>query len=250
MVVAVVIAVLLLQLLLKGVEQLRIAVNPPAAIDVPMKLAPTTTSKPKTTTNSSNTGTETQTGSGGGGGGGGGSLWSNPFGPLPGDSSGGGGDEVLNAIRGLTLEEDPQTLGSTRAGGGGGTSLWDGEYDEEAERRAFQAAVQAWRTSGKTETTASNADDNKLPEPSGPGGALLQGNIDEEAEHRAFQEAVNAWRSNSTKPGFAMPGNRVSCYTCFKVFLPVSSMFITLLGWYSMHDGDVRCMCRTVESLR
>ena len=205
----------LLQILLKGVEQLRVAVNPPAAIDVPMKLAPASKSSSGTSTEPAPRAAAAASASM--------SLWSNPLG---GDS--GGVDEVLNAISGVTLSEDPASLSARGKG-----SLWDGQYDEDAERRAFQAAVQAWRNSGKAEATGSApsaaaargagaADDAyPLPPSDGSGGALLAGEIDEEAEHRAFQEAVRSWRTGASADPDAI---KASCYTCFKVFVNVRAL--------------------------
>ena len=101
------------------------------------------------------------------------------------------------------------------------SSLLDGQYDEEAERRAFQDAVMAWRkANGKTTSIIkSTEDDGMWTNPFGSnddntnssstdtndtqsGSRLLDGVYDEEAERRSFQEAVMAWRngnsSNST----------------------------------------------------
>lgn len=94
--------------------------------------------------------------------------------------------------------------------------------DEEAERKAFQEAVAAWR-SGKSEeestTNSSNlwsnpfsddvndgdpagiaVDDESSP-PAQRGGNkvnLLEGFLDEEKEHKEFQAAVEAWRHGKT----------------------------------------------------
>lgn len=134
-------------------------------------------------------------------------------------------DEVLHAISGVTLQESASTLGRGNAAG----SLWEGEYDEEAERRAFQAAVAAWRSSGATASVSlasAAGSTTEYPDPpaEGTGGALLQGSVDEEEEHRAFQAAVAAWRSGGG-------GEKQSCYQCYKVFVAVK--FRGLVGFAS-----------------
>ena len=57
------------------------------------------------------------------------------------------------------------------------------------------------------------------------GGTLLQGQLDEAAEAKAFQEAVASWRAG------AADATKVSCYTCYRVFVPaVSTMLVVVLG--------------------
>jgi hypothetical protein len=188
------------QVLLKGIEQLKVAVHPPAAVEVPMSLRPPAGNL---TPSAVSSGVSTDAGG----------MWMNPAGPALGAV-----DEVLHAISGVTLQESAAALGRGNAAG----SLWEGEYDEEAERRAFQAAVAAWRSSGTTASNAASSSSTATaaaaveypePVPEGRGGALLQGSVDEEEEHRAFQAAVAAWRSGG--------GEKQSCYQCYKVFVAV-----------------------------
>ena len=102
------------QLLLKGVEQLKAAIHPPAPVEVAMSLRPggTAASAPAPLAEQSDS-----------------SLWVNPFESLSSAPAPQRRDEVLAAISSVTLADKPAPA-----------SLWDGEYDEEAERRAFQAA--------------------------------------------------------------------------------------------------------------
>jgi hypothetical protein len=130
------------------------------------------------------------------------------------------------------------------------SSLLSGDLNEEAERKAFQDAVQAWRNSSKTSNKASeesnqpslvsSMNSGSWSNPAdGPMESLLDGNVDEEAERRAFQAAVEDWRRGSSKQettkhiskeatvdgGTSTEGvgrsnamSRASCYNCFALF--------------------------------
>ena len=110
--------------------------------------------------------------------------------------------------------------GGTGADSGANSSLLNGDFDEDAERRAFAAAVQAWRDSGKPKPVVSptlppssskaaasggaptslaaamstGGWSNPADDAPEPAGVLLHGEVDEEAEHLAFQKAVAEWR--------------------------------------------------------
>lgn len=111
-----VVSVSILQLLLKGVEQLKAAIHPSAPVEVAMSLRPggaaASTPAPLLAAEQPDS-----------------SLWVNPFESMSTAPAPQRRDEVLAAISSVTLADKPAP-----------TSLWDGEYDEEAERRAFQAA--------------------------------------------------------------------------------------------------------------
>jgi hypothetical protein len=75
-------------------------------------------------------------------------------------------------------------------------SLLDGEFDEDANRKSFQQALQQWRT-GSTEELATQ---NKLSLKENQQiisitESLLDGEYNEEANRVAFQEALHQWRS-------------------------------------------------------
>jgi len=148
----------------------------------------------------------------------------------------------------------PQGGGAGEGVSSGITSnLLDGELDEAAERRSFQAAVMAWRGATKVESNSPKSYIAKLgdgewvnPFNSGSNndekdngyreGSLLEGSFDEVAEAKAFSEAVLAWRSGGNekdgtingknrKADQASSGARSACYQCFRVFLAATGSF-------------------------
>lgn len=155
-----------------------------------------------------------------------------------------------------------QSSGSVSIGNNS-NSLLDGQYDEDAERRAFQDAVMAWRkANGKSVSIIKSTEDDGMwtnpftsnetnddnnhssstaTSSESQGGSLLAGEYDEEAERRAFQEAVMAWRKGTgsvtidngkTKSNVSVTNNatsesgstssatnnRSSCYNCLRIF--------------------------------
>lgn len=151
--------------------------------------------------------------------------------------------------------------GAAGASTSGTSSLLDGEFDEAGQAAAFQAAVAQWRVqNGKPSvsapagaaagsglarlggstwsnpfTSSGGADENANPEGGrGAGGCLLQGSYDEEAERRSFQEALAAWRkgdsvegskasmstaeAGSSSPSRPAGGARAVCYQCYRAF--------------------------------
>jgi hypothetical protein len=221
------------QLLLKGVEQLRAAVHPPPVTETVMKLSTSGPSAGARAAHSSQPPVAPPPHDRFAG------DWVNPF--AGGGSGVGAGSEVLHAIT-----QEP-------------TSLLDGDYDEAAERQAFQDAVLAWRNAGKapeahagaevgtstagTSTagtqrggggrgagvgagSGSGSGSGATPRPTAAaavssgdgGGALLVGDVDEEAEHRAFRAAVESWRTGAKGP---RSEDKASCFTCYMLFFRV-----------------------------
>eukprot|EP01060_Flectonema_neradi_P014605 TRINITY_DN2122_c2_g3_i1.p1 TRINITY_DN2122_c2_g3~~TRINITY_DN2122_c2_g3_i1.p1 ORF type:complete len:413 (+),score=86.71 TRINITY_DN2122_c2_g3_i1:74-1312(+) len=88
------------------------------------------------------------------------------------------GTDISNKTTTVTFSSDTK-----------GGSLLEGEFDEAANRRSFQEALQSWRK-----------DDTKTDPPPTSGGSLLCGTLDEESNRRAFQEAVQSWRSGGQQP--------------------------------------------------
>jgi hypothetical protein len=155
--------------------------------------------------------------------------WTNPGDAADTDS------EVLLAI---TSRRD----GDGRSNVEESTLLADGEYDEEAERAAFQAAVMAWRRGDITADGAARGTAEGAGTPAGgsssssggrkfsaevgsetgsiePGGKLLEGSVDEEMEQRAFRAAVDAWRSGAAVVD--KNESKSSCFTCYSLFSKV-----------------------------
>jgi len=100
--------------------------------------------------------------------------------------------------------EQPVKEVKTQNASGGG--LLDGEFDEEANRREFLAALNEWRsgTSSVTAETVSQptaSSDNPGVSTTTQGNSLLDGEFDEEANRREFLAALNDWRGGdaSTK---------------------------------------------------
>ena len=96
--------------------------------------------------------------------------------------------------------------------------LGQGEYDEAAQRKAFQEAVMAWRRGHSTMSPEPTREavggmwtnpfgdmSDAVRETSSPhemqsagGGSLLNGTYDEDAQRKAFQDAVMAWRRSNS----------------------------------------------------
>ncbi|CAG9464753.1 unnamed protein product [Pedinophyceae sp. YPF-701] len=87
---------------------------------------------------------------------------------------------------------------------GPGGALLDGEFDEEANAREFQAALAAWRDGGDGGGSRASARARTPPRtpPKLRGPSLLDGEFDEEANAREFRAALAAWRGE----GDAVPG--------------------------------------------
>ena len=129
-------------------------------------------------------------------------------------------------------------------------NLADGQYDEALQSRLFQQAVEEWRRgnsgpqerqtatsgtstgagteelhagewrnpfdSGLKSSLLDEEDEASQEVAAGGGGKLLEGSVDEAEEHQKFMAAVEEWRRGGGQ------GTKVSCYKCFKVFIPQS----------------------------
>ena len=77
-----------------------------------------------------------------------------------------------------------------------GGALLDGDYDEAAQRKAFQEAVMEWRNAGKKQQKSKKVCKTATTETStheigGVGGQML---LNEEFERERFKKAVHQWR--------------------------------------------------------
>ena len=98
-----------------------------------------------------------------------------------------------SATKGKAVSQPPSTQPHATSG-----LLLDGEFDEEAQRAEFAAAVNEWHNPGRTMSEAAPLIKNNN---TSAGGALLSGPaFDEQESEASFQNALSAWRRGESMP--------------------------------------------------